>query len=60
MSRDELVFALLVTAFAALVTAHVALCFGVAARQSREQQRSAFCRRLPSSIQRFLFQCLQL
>ena len=37
MSKDEIVFAALVLAFASFVTAHVALCFGIASRTPRSR-----------------------
>ena len=42
MSRDELVFVALVLAFAAFVTSHVALCFGIASHKPRIRALVAF------------------
>ncbi len=42
MSRDEIVFAALVLAFAAFITSHVALCFGIASRPPRVRALVAF------------------
>jgi hypothetical protein len=42
MSKDEIVFAALVIAFAAFVTSHVALCLGIASRPPRARGLVAF------------------
>jgi hypothetical protein len=42
MSRDELVFVALVLAFAAFITSHVALCFGIASKRPRVRALVAF------------------
>ena len=42
MSRDELVYALLVAAFAAFMTAHVALCLALSGRAPRFRAVIAF------------------
>jgi hypothetical protein len=42
MTRDELVFGLLVLAFASFATAHVALCLALAARPPRIRALFAF------------------
>jgi hypothetical protein len=42
MSRDELVFVLLVLSFASFMTAHVALCLALASREPRVRALMGF------------------
>jgi hypothetical protein len=42
MPKDEIVFVALVLAFAAFITSHVALCFGIASNKPRLRALVAF------------------